>query len=202
MEKLDVKGYKILKELDKNYRISFSEIAKKVGLSKNSVALRFEKLKPFIMHSTIGIDNELLGYKLVKVFYTFDYYNEQVEKHLIQELKKHKNILWVARFYGPFDISICLLVNNLNDLVTNITQFNEKFSKQIRDKEIQIVSKQFFFRHGYLYENNLPLNTKVIQTNKKYILSKNEKKILSIIRNNPRMSIIEISKKTTIFTRL
>ena len=198
MEKLDVKDYKILKELDKNYRTSFSKIAKKVGLSKNSVALRFEKLKQYVMHSTVGIDNELLGYKLVKVFYSFDFYDETIEKQLIQELKKHKNILWVARFYGPFDISICLLVKDLNDLVTHITQFNEKFSKQIRDKEIQIISKQYFFRHSYLYDSPAPQTTKVIQTSKRYILSKIEKKILSIIRNNPRMSIIEISKKTKI----
>ena len=198
MEKLDVKDYKILKELDKNFRVSFSEVAKKVGLSKNSVALRFDKLEEHIMHSTLGIDNELLGYKLVKVFYNFDVYDDVIEKRLIQELKKHKNILWVARFYGPFDISICLLVNNLNSLVTHITQFNEKFSKQIRDKEIQIVSKQYFFRHNYLYGGSKIKHTKVIQTDKKYNLSRIDKKILSIIRNNPRMSIINISKKSGI----
>jgi Lrp/AsnC family transcriptional regulator, leucine-responsive regulatory protein len=199
LPKLDAKDYKILKELDKNYRISFSKIAKKVRLSKNSVALRFEKkLKPFIAHSTVGIDNELLGYKIVKVFYTLDYYDDKTEKALIKELKKHKNILWVARFYGHFDISICLLVKDLNELVTHITQFNEKFSKQIRDKEIQIISKQLFFRHGYLYGDTANPNTEVTQTNKRYLLSKIEKKILSIIRNTPRISIIDISKKTKI----
>jgi Lrp/AsnC family transcriptional regulator, leucine-responsive regulatory protein len=198
MHKLDVKDYKILKELDKDYRKSFSEIAKTVGLSKNSIALRFEKLKEYIMHGAVGIDNELLGYKMVKVFYSFDYYDEKIENQLIQELKKHKNILWVARFYGPFDISICLMVRDLNNLVTHITQFNERFAKQIREKEIQIVSKQFFCRHGYLYGETLPVNTKVFQTEKRYILSDKEKKILSTFRNDPRMSIIEISKKTNI----
>ena len=198
MEKLDAKDYKILQELDMNFRTLFSKIAKKVSLSKNSISLRFDKLKSLISHATVGINNELLGYKLVKVFYTFDFYDDMTEKHIVQELKKHKNILWAARFYGPFDISICLLVNNLDDLINHITQFNERFSKQISTKEIQIISKQFFFRHDYLHEEKSPLNTKIFQTSKKYVLLNSEKKVLSIIKDNPRMSLIEISKKTKI----
>ena len=198
MEKLDVKDYKILRELDLNFRKPFSQIAKKVGLSKNSVSLRFEKLKPFVAHAAVGINNELLGYKIVKVFYTFDFYDDMTEKHVIQELKKHKNILWAARFYGPFDISICLLVNDLDELIDHITHFNENFSKQISDKQIQIISKQFFFRHNYLHKEKLSLNSKIFRTKNRYILSNYEKKVLSAMRNDPRMSLIEISKQTKI----
>ena len=65
---IDKKDYEILRILDENFRSPFSHIAKRVGLSKNSVALRFHKLKDLMLHNTTGINNKLLGYNLVKVF--------------------------------------------------------------------------------------------------------------------------------------
>ena len=45
MMKLDRKDYRIMHELDLNSRQSYSEIAKKVGLNKDSVINRINKLK-------------------------------------------------------------------------------------------------------------------------------------------------------------
>ena len=45
MTKLDLKDKKILYELDLNSRQSFHQIAKKVGLSKDSIIYRVNKLK-------------------------------------------------------------------------------------------------------------------------------------------------------------
>ncbi|MFH1501253.1 MAG: Lrp/AsnC family transcriptional regulator [archaeon] len=117
MDKLDKKDYEILRLLDKNFRMSFSQIAKKVKLSKNSVALRFKKLEKYLLHNTTGINYELLGYSMVKVFYTLDLYKEDFEKLIINEVKKHPSILWAARFYGKYNLCICLLVNDMNVLI-------------------------------------------------------------------------------------
>lgn len=201
IHKLDQKDYKILREIDLNFRSSFSKIAKKVGLSKNSVALRFDKLKSLISHSTVGINNEALGYKLVKVYYTFNRYDNETEERIKRELKKHKNILWAARFYGAFDVSICILVEDLNELIDHVTDFNEHFSDQIKSKNIQIIYKQFFFRHNYLHEKPIKEFFVTEMVEKKSKLSANEKKILSIMRNDPRINIIDIAKKTGLSTK-
>ena len=201
MQKLDKKDYKILKELDENFRKSFSKIAKKVGLSKNSIALRFKKLEPLISHSVVGINNEALGYKLVKVYYKLKSLDEKIEKKIFNELKKHKNILWAAKFYGSFDLSIALLVKNLDELIDHTNAFNKTFSKEIISKEIQIVTEQYFFRHNYLHKNQPSKTYHISQETTKTKLSKTDKKILLTIGNSPRMNLIDIAAKTKLTTK-
>lgn len=195
--KLDKKDYDILRELDKDFRQPFSKIAKKVKLSKNSVALRFERLKEEVMmHNIVGIDNELLGYKMVKVFYSLTSYDDKVEEEIIKEVKKHKNILWAARFYGPYDLGICLLVNNMDDLITQVSKFDEKFSKIINQKEIEIINKQLYFRYNFIHEKPLNKIYIVAKSPKTYLLTNIEKKIITTVRYNPRMSLIDLASKT------
>jgi Lrp/AsnC family transcriptional regulator, leucine-responsive regulatory protein len=195
MKDLDVKDFKIIRELDTGFRQSFSKIAKKVGLSKNSTALRFENLKSYMLHNTIGLNNEILGYKMVKIFYSFDFYNEEFEQQIINELKKHKNILWAARLYGDYDLCICLLVDNLDILVTQVSEFNERFSKKINKKEIQIVSKQIYFRHNFLHSTPINQVYEVSSQIKKVALDEKDKKIILLLRHEPRISLLDLSRK-------
>ena len=194
--KLDTKDYQILRELDINFRQSFSKIGKKVRLSKNSVALHFNKLSQNMLHNVTGINNEILGYTMIKVFYTFDFYNDKTEREIINELKKHKNITWVAKFYGSYDICICLLVNNLDDLVSHLSKFNEKFSRKINQKEIQIIYEQFYFRNNFIHKEPINKIYEIHKTNKIISLTNIDKKIISQVRYNPRESIIDIARKT------
>lgn len=200
-KKLDMKDYKILRELDTDFRQSFSKIGKKVGLSKNSVAIRFEKLKPCMLHNITGINNEILGYTMVKIFYTFDFLNEKIENEIAKEIKKHKNILWAARFYGPYDLGICLFVDNIDDLINQVSSFDRKFSNKINKKEIQIIYKQTFFRNNFIHEKPILKKYEIKKTNKRIILSNIEKKILLELRYNPKVSLIEIAEKTGLYPK-
>lgn len=193
---MDAKDYAILRELDSNFRQSFSSIAKKVNLSKNSIALRFDKLKQYMLHNVTGIDNEALKYSLVKVYYSLSSYNEKTEKEIINEVKKHPTILWAARFYGGYDLCIGLSINNLSDLITHVSKFNKKFSNIINHKDIQVLYKQFYFRNNFIHKKPIYNIQKVVKKDKKISLSKVEKEILHTIRYNPRMGIVEIAKKT------
>lgn len=194
--RLDVKDYEILRELDIDFRKSFSEIGKKVNLSKNSVSLRFEKLKYFMLHNLVGLNTEILGYTEVKVYYTFDFFNEDTEKSIISELKKHKNILWAARYYGAYDLGVCFLVGNLEDLIKQVNEFNERFAGKINQKDMQIVCKRFHFRYNFIHKEKINDIYEIEKTNKKILLSNADKKIIHLIRHDPRMSLVEISYKT------
>ncbi len=196
MKNLDAKDYAILRELDSDFRQSFTKIGKKVGLSKNSVALRFDKLKQLMLHNIVGINNDILGYTMVKVFYSLDFLNENIEKEIIKEIKKNKNILWAARFYGHYNFGIAILVENIDDLILQLNRFNQKFAKKINEKEIQIIYEQFYFRNNFIHKKPINKIYRIAKTNKKYTLSNIEKKILLAVRYNPRMNIIDISKKT------
>ena len=193
---LDKKDYKILRVLDENFRAPFSEIAKKVGLSKNSVALRFQKLKDLMLHNTTGINNRLLGYNLVKVLYVINQLDEKTENEIINTVKKYKNIIYVARLYGHYNIELALFVENFEELITQLDEFNKRFYKKISQKDVQIIVKEFFLRNNFLHENPLDKIYKILAMPRKYNLTTSEKKILSILRQDPRNSLIDISVKT------
>ena len=192
--KLDAKDYEILRELDSNFRQSFSKIGKKVRLSKNSVALRFEKLKDYTLHNMVGLNNELMGYTLVKAYYSFDFYNDETEKAIVKEARKHKNIQWVARYYGTYDIGIGLMIDNINDLVFQVSAFDEKFAGRINKKEIQIIFKHSYFRYNFLYDKPLAWVSRIDKTQKKAHLNELDKKIIRTILYDPRMNIVDVAR--------
>lgn len=194
--KLDLKDYEILRELDLNFRESFSRIGKNVKLSKNSVSLRFDKLKKYMLHNTVGINNKILGFTEVRVYYSFDFYNEDIERVVVNELKKYKNILWVAHYYGPYDLILCFLVSNFDDLIKEINKFNHRFASKINNKEVHIGSNQSYFRYNFIHKNPINKVYKIESNGEVIILTETEKKILRTIRHNPRMSLVDISKET------
>src|SRR4030042_4227650 len=147
---LDKKDYKILAELDSNFRQPFSKIGKAVGLSKNSVALRFSKLKEFMSHNVTGINYLNLNHRMVKIFYNLLNYNETVEEKIIKETKKNKNILWAARIFGNYDLEICMIVKSLDELISQISKFEAEFLELIDYKDILLIEQEFFHNYSFL----------------------------------------------------
>lgn len=201
LPKLDAKDAEIIRELDNNFRQSFADIGKKVKLSKNSIALRFAKLGEYSLHNMVGLNNELINLTMVRVYYSFDFYNEETERAIIKESEKHKNIQWVARYFGTYDIGIGLLIDNLDDLVSQINKFDERFAGRINKKEIQIVSKQHYFRYNFLHDKPLTWVSRIEKSNKKEELSSIEKRILRLILYDPRMNILNIADELKVSTK-
>ena len=73
MVKLDIKDRKILYHLDFDSRQSYRSLGKKVGLSKDIVALRVKKLqeKGIIKGFFAVVDYAKLGYSLYRIYFTF-----------------------------------------------------------------------------------------------------------------------------------
>jgi len=194
--KLDKKDRDILKILDENFRTPLSKVAKKVRLSKNSVALRFDRIKDLISHTTTGINNKLLGYTLFKIYYSLDFLDEKTEKELIKEFKKHKNMLYIARLYGHYNFELAFFIKDIDDFIIQSEKFNKKFAKKINEKEIQILIEQFYFRSNFIYDSPSTKTDHLTIENKKISLTDIEKKIISVLRNNSRMNILDIAAKT------
>lgn len=201
MPKLDKKDYAILRELDLNYRKSFARIAKKVRLSKNSVALRFEKLRPYISHALTSIDFDRLGYTEVRIFYTFGFYNKSIEEEIVEELKTYKNVAWATRFYGRYDLLVCFMFRDVQDFISQVERFNQRFEDSIIKKDMQILSDQKHIRHNFIHKEPVYDIFRVKAGRKKYGLSDTSRKILLTMMHNPRMNITDISKKTGLSTK-
>lgn len=195
---LDEKDMKILRILDSNFRMPFSRIAKKVGLSKNSVGLRFQRLKKLMSHNAVAINNQRLGYTLVKFFYIIDSFDSEKEEVIVRELKKLKQVIYAARHYGHYNLEIAMFVKNFWEINDQINILNKKISKMTENKEIEVISKEFFFENRFLFEKYSKKPRDIVSFTSETQITESDKKILSILRDNPRMTLLELSEKSSL----
>jgi Lrp/AsnC family leucine-responsive transcriptional regulator len=195
---LDKKDKKILYHLDLDSRQTLSQLSKKVGLSKQVIDYRIKNLinKKIITQFYTVINISKLGYTHYKLYLKLQNTNIEKEKEITDYWIKSKNSVWVASCRGRWDISISILAKDINELGNIITNFTNKYSNFILEKNILITQTSPVFTKTYLAEQKE--KKEFIYTGKieNYELNKTEKEILSILSNNARIPILDLMEKT------
>ncbi|MBU0460744.1 MAG: winged helix-turn-helix transcriptional regulator, partial [Nanoarchaeota archaeon] len=113
MDKLDLKDRKILHELDLNARQSDSEIAKKVGLTRDSVRYRIKKLEDqgYINYFMTLLNSMKLGYNWYRTFFKFQNLSVEKEQEIINWLKERAS--WITKVEGIWDLNTGIFVKNV-----------------------------------------------------------------------------------------
>jgi len=200
MLKIDKKDKKILYQLDVNSRQSLSAIGKKVGLPKNVVAYRINKLKEknIINNFYTIIDASKLGYTSFRIYLTYQYTDPNLEEEILKYFIKNKQTYWIGSIEGKYDLGMHIWVKE----PTEFSNFWEKTLRKYRsyfDKQVITLDfKLLHCRYSYL------INEK--NTDRKIEITGGEKKvegideidfeILKVIAENARTPITEIAQKT------
>ncbi|MBU0616066.1 MAG: Lrp/AsnC family transcriptional regulator [Nanoarchaeota archaeon] len=192
--RLDKIDAKILAELDKNSKIPFSSLAKKLKISREIVKYRIKKLvnQGIIRSFTTMINPAKLGYMIYKVYLKFQ--NLPNELKLIEYLLMHKNVFWIAKCDGAFDMIFGIYVDNLVAFDNLLLDFMGHFSQNILSRHISNSVYVDIYRRNYLgnqeskatYWGGNPLKGK---------LDPIMKDILKTIAENSRTTIVELSNK-------
>ena len=198
--KLDIKDKKILYELDVNSRQSNSMIAKKVGLSKQVVGLRIKRLikEEIISFFYSVIDISKLGFTVHKNFLKLQNLDKSKEKTLINFLKNHPNVVWVASCDGKFDLAFGTWAKDMEFLDKTLTELNTRFGKYIAERQIATIIRGDYFLRNYLTNNKKPSKDKdsffgAVPVAVKMDL--NDWKILLRLGKNSRNTAVEISEE-------
>jgi len=103
---LDLKDRKLLYELDCNSRQTVQQLARKIGLSKDAVKYRINRLlKDGIIKSfNAVIDTGKLGFISFRFFLKFYQLSPEKEKEILDFLQKNKNLVWFVQAEGNWDI--------------------------------------------------------------------------------------------------
>jgi len=202
MNKLDLTDRKILLELDTDARTSFSTIGKKLGIGKNNVQYRANRLiergiiKKFVVQPSLA----KLGLFLAKIYFQLSGYTKEEETKLYQYLHDDKRISWVAKCEGRWDLMI-------GAYVENISQFNEIKKDFLKQFEPFVTSYDVvFLAEGHTSQRTYLINKKSVFSKKveKFMgagrteLKKEDKEILKFIANNARFNYTDIAKKLDI----
>ena len=201
MKLLDKKDRLILYHLDINSRQPYSQIAKKVSLSKNSVRLRIKDLerKQIIKGYYIYIDNYRLGYQAIRVHYTFQNTTPEIEQAIIDFLVHNKYTFLIARAYGAYNLSVIFAVKNIHDFYRLWKEINDSFGTYFKDRKISHYLKEYHFHLSYLLPNEQQsLNEREYEIcggGEIIEIDQLDYQILQFLSTNARIPLIDLSTK-------
>ncbi|HLR75252.1 MAG TPA: Lrp/AsnC family transcriptional regulator [Virgibacillus sp.] len=139
---------RLVEELIKDGRMSYVELAKKVGLSRVAVKDRIQNLidEGVIENFTISINSEKFG-KKVSAFFEVDVEPKQLQE-VAQNLADNPSVASIYQMTGPSTLHMHVLVENFQMLETFIN--NELYSvKGITRVESHVILKRFKSRTGF-----------------------------------------------------
>ncbi len=196
---LDAKDIAILRELDKNVRVSSIQIGKKTRLSKEVVQYRIKRLE----------DNKIItGYwAIINSAPAFAYKilikNKNLAKEKRQEfidyVTKHKRVSWFANTEGNFDYIITVFAKDDVEFSDFCEKLFSLYGSYFQERHILKTTTASITNEKYLYEKGDFLY------NWKFEISKGiepddetEEKILREISLNSRAKFTEIAEKVNL----
>jgi DNA-binding Lrp family transcriptional regulator len=213
MVKIDLKDRKILYELDLNCRQSNAQIGKKVGLGRDVVAYRINRLEEegIIANYMSVIDTFKLGFNVYRVYLNFQDISPDEKKELIQDFVDYNNSWAVYSITGPIDFGAVIWVNNVYEFFNFLNNTLDKFGKYISQKILSVYVQADEYEKSYLLPDEIKENGREDFTIKcigeKVEIDELDYKILDIIALNARMPLIDVAEKLktssqTIYYRL
>jgi Lrp/AsnC family transcriptional regulator len=186
---------KILFELDLNSRQSASMIAKKIRVHKNVVNFRINRFieNKIIRQFVAIISPNSLGLTPYKFYFQFQNMTDKKEREILQFIKKIP-VYWSAKVSGRWDFIIGVMVRDLKELNNVKKALLKNFGEDIVNKTLSVLVEASYFPRKYLSEKeNKERRDYWIGEAKKEDFDDYDLKILKILANNARESIINIS---------
>lgn len=202
MNEIDALDKKILYELDRNSRVSFVRLARKLKISKERLRYRFVSLRErgIIKYFLTIMNVAAAGYLTYEIFLKLHNVNQEIKDKIILEFSSNKQIAWVADIEGSFDIGIIVIVKNRLELSILMDELNKKYSAYISKKSISINLKGDFLARDYLLniERKESKQSSYVPAKEVFSLDEKDAKICSMLANDSRMPALEIAKKLKI----
>jgi len=148
-EKIDVDGTdkKILKELYKNSRANIAFIADKLKTSVDIVRSRIKKLEKsgIIIRHTICLDYQKIGYEFYKTFIYLNSHDKNGIEEILNYAEQSDKIINIVKIVAPWDFEFVIFAKNFNEYSEAVSEFTEKFSKNIKKIETATMGTDIIF---------------------------------------------------------
>ncbi|MBI2631512.1 AsnC family transcriptional regulator [Candidatus Pacearchaeota archaeon] len=195
---LDIKDRRILYELDKNARASFSEIAKRIKLSKNSVISRIKKLEEeeIILNYNGVININHLGYTTYDIYLKFQDTTPEKEKEIINLAVKNKKIWLVGKLEGIVNLVLFISTKTPEEFYEIWDSLYQKIKKNVKVMRIAILLEYHHFTKEYLLGSDASKRIVEMIGKKRYVdVDNTDVNILKQMANDARISLIDLSEK-------
>ncbi|MCF7872009.1 Lrp/AsnC family transcriptional regulator [Candidatus Woesearchaeota archaeon] len=196
MKNIDKKDERLLLELYNNGRASITEMASKIGLSKEATNYRLKRLQNegILLKIVPIIDFSALGYSTYRIQVLLNPEGKKKKAEIEEELKKLKILSWLVKLSGAWDY--VFLFNSRSNLEFSKTyeEFIIKFGKYIDKKISSLVFSITHFPLTYLYGGERNYLKQEMKT-KNFSLDENQKKIIELLEEDGRITLLEMARR-------
>ena len=195
--KLDLRDKKILFELDFNARIPYSQLAKKVGLSKQGAEYKVNNLiKKGVIKGFYPVVNvPKLGYRYCRLFVTLQNMTEEKFNEIVGYLIKHNKVFWLFKMHGIYDFLIVIWVKKLEEFREFKEELESKFSEYIKKATENIITDVIHYQHRWISGTKETKEIHLKEISELVEVDQPDKKIIDVLSENARLSLVEISKR-------
>lgn len=198
MIKLDKKDRKLLYYLSTDCRLSNTQLSKKIGLSKNAVQYRIDRLRKegVITKFACVVNLGTLNYFTITLLLKF---NEDIyeKKEIIEYFRNHGLADWVVSLSGQYDLFVELVVKDLTHLDKTINEITTRFNSTLSNYKM-FFSMPVRVEH-LMHELYSDLNLKEPEIKERklqsIILDEKDRKILAALNEDSSMPYLAIAKK-------
>ncbi len=144
------------------------------------------------------IDISKLGFIVHKNFLRLQNLDSGKEKELIDFLKNHPNVVWIASCDGRFDLAFGTWAKNMEFLDKTLTELDKNFGEYIAERQIATIIRGDYFIRDYL------INKKQASSYRESFfgavpspvkMDENDWKILLMLGENSRNTAVDIAHK-------
>lgn len=195
--KLDLKDRKILHFLSADSRMPYSRIAKSIGLSKDAVKYRINRLEKngIIQEYTVIINTSLLGYDTYHLFIKLRMVDDIVQKRIISAIKELAFVKAIVEFNDKYDFEISFIARNVREADFFMEKILDIFSDYLQEHELLAITKFYSQRtlprsfYGVADNQNENINES------KQAIDEKDKIILQMLSTDASLPIYSVAQK-------
>ncbi len=193
---LSRKDSRLLFELDQDARQSNLALAKKLRISKNTVASSIERLRKegIIQDFYSVIDVGKLGYRGIRAYVKLRQCSPNKREEILDYYVKNPITWWVGEIEGDFDVGVVVWVRVLADFELFWKEFEAKFHKYLAKTQISIYSGVYDATFGFL-DKNRERGICHVGAHSKIDIGKNEFSVLNALSNDARARTVSVAQK-------
>ncbi len=194
---LDNLDRKIIRILDANSRTSSSVIAKKLGISKQLLKYRIERLveKNLIDKFYTVINGVKLGYLYLRIYLKFQRITSEKEHELIDRFVKNSFTTWVVKCRGSWDLVVSIYAKDTDDFARNYQSIVGEFQDNILSKKVVLIQNVLFSTRDYLSGSEGSVDSVYGGITEHLSIDLIDHGILKQLSRNSRIKLVELAKK-------
>jgi len=195
---MDKKDLRLLEALDGDPRMPITALAKKIAVSPQVAAYRLNRLfEQGVLQKTAAVINlSKLGYEQYRIFFRFKNVSEAKKDEVFNYLAKHKNIYWVAKIGGQYDLLCVVFVKTFQDYDEFLSNLHQTFPKVLQDYHAFYGVHHEYYSHKHWSKKNRTLVCGLSKVSQKmYELDKLDRNILKVLAEDCRISSFNLGNK-------